>query len=194
MDTLPQRGLEPVEPGTRVVNPVWRAVRKELWSLRNKVAHRCRKLAGLSQDKPHEAHELEFEIGVLDAEIDGLERRTDEQVLAGELPSEQRLEALPQAMCLLLDTVCMIAYRAEAALANVIAPAPCCGRCSPVAPRTSRSSRHWHASTKPRPPFPTRISGSSTSYCPTWNSLPPAETASRPPNLFHTVSARCKEF
>ena len=119
---------------------------------------------------------------------------SDFGILLGELPSEQRLEALPQAMCLLLDTVCMIAYRAEAALANVIAPAPCCGRCSPVAPRTSRSSRYWHASTKPRPPYPTRISGSSTSYCPTWNSLPPAETASRPPNLFHTVSARCKEF
>ena len=54
-----------------------------------------------------------------------MERRadcTEEQVLAGWLPVEQRLEALPQPMCLLLDTLRMIAYRAETALANVVAP------------------------------------------------------------------------
>ena len=181
LDTLPQRDLEPVEAGTHVVNPVWRALHKELQSLRNKVAHRYRKLAGLSRDKPDEAHKLEFEIGVLDAEIDGLERRahcSDEHVLAGELPAEHRLEALPESMRLLLDTLRMIACRAETALANVIAP---CSHC-------------WNTSTAPRPPIPTRTSVSSTSYCPTRRSPPPAETASRLPNLFHTVPARCKEL
>ena len=34
LDSLPQRGLLPVEPHTRVVNPAWRLIRKALdkWS------------------------------------------------------------------------------------------------------------------------------------------------------------------
>ena len=129
LDSLPQRGLLPVEPHTRVVNPAWRLIRKALDKLRNKVGNLRRKLAR-EKARPSAGHAdkvraLHSEINATDRWIEGLEhaaRHADEHVPAGELSPEERLMALPVPLRNLLDSLRMIAYRAETAMAVAVAP------------------------------------------------------------------------
>ena len=129
LDSLPQRGLLPVEPHTRVVNPAWRLIRKALDKLRNKVGNLRRKLAR-EKARPSAGHAdkvraLHSEINATDRWIEGLEhaaRHADEHVPAGELSPEERLMALPEPLRNLLDSLRMIAYRAETAMAVAVAP------------------------------------------------------------------------
>ena len=129
LDALPQRGLLPVEPHTRVVNPAWRLIRKALDKLRNKVGNLRRKLAR-EKARPSAGHAdkvraLHSEIDATDRWIEGLEhaaRHADEHVPAGELSPEERLMALPEPLRNLLDSLRMIAYRAETAMAVAVAP------------------------------------------------------------------------
>ena len=129
LDALPQRGLLPVEPHTRVVNPAWRLIRKALDKLRNKVGNLRRKLAR-EKARPSAGHAdkvraLHSEIDATDRCIEGLEhaaRHADEHVPAGELSPEERLMALPEPLRNLLDSLRMIAYRAETAMAVAVAP------------------------------------------------------------------------
>ena len=46
----------------------------------------------------------------------------DQQVWAGELSQAEWLQALPKPLRLLMDTLRMIAYRAETAMATAVAP------------------------------------------------------------------------
>ena len=68
---------------------------------------------------------VKAEIQAVEKDIAGLERArssTPSHVLAGELPEELRLRALPGARRGLLDGLRMIACRAETAMASVLAP------------------------------------------------------------------------
>ena len=70
---------------------------------------------------------LEARIQTCDQTIQGLllaRKVTDQHILAGELSPEARLQALPQPLRLLLDTLRLLAYRAETAMTTAVAPAP----------------------------------------------------------------------
>ena len=112
-----------------MVNPAWRLIRKALDKLRNKVGNLRRKLAR-EKARPSAGHAdkvraLHSEINATDRWIEGLEhaaRHADEHVPAGELSPEERLMALPEPLRNLLDSLRMIAYRAETAMAVAVAP------------------------------------------------------------------------
>ena len=105
LDALPEHALEPLDPETPVVNPERREVQKAIGRLSTRILREVRK------GKTPPALQAERE-----AEREALRReraRLPTHVRAGDLPEEQRLDALPQARRLFLDLVRMLCYRAE---------------------------------------------------------------------------------
>ena len=93
---------------------------------RNSVGNLRRKLALQADAGSAPARALEARIQTCDQTIQGLllaRKVTDQHILAGELSPEARLQALPQPLRLLLDTLRMLAYRAETAMTTAVAPA-----------------------------------------------------------------------
>ncbi len=126
LDTLPEHALVEVEADAWVVNPAWRTIDKALKQARNTVGNLRRKLALQADAGSAPARELETRIQTCDQTIQGLvlaRKVTDQHMLAGELSPEARLQALPQPLRLLLDTLRMLAYRAETAMTTAVAPA-----------------------------------------------------------------------
>ena len=127
LDTLPGHALEEVDEDAWVVNPAWRAIEKALKKERNAVGHLRRKRALEAAADSDAARELDARIQASEQAVEGLVRvrkRTAQHVRAGELTAEQRLQALPEPLRALTDTLRMIAYRAETAMAAAVAPEP----------------------------------------------------------------------
>ena len=125
LDTLPEHALADVEADERVVNPLWRWLERALQRLRGKAGHLHRKLAAARDARSEKALKLQAEVAAVEQQIRGLElARSDVQqhVRAGDLSPEERLQALPAPLRNLLDTLRMIAYRAETAMAGAVAP------------------------------------------------------------------------
>ena len=119
LDTLPEHALVEVEADAWVVNPACRTIGKALKQARNSVGNLRRKLALQADAGSAPARALEARIQTCDQTIQGLllaRKVTDQHILAGELSPEARLQALPQPLRLLLDTLRMLAYRAETAI------------------------------------------------------------------------------
>ncbi len=98
LDSLPDHRLEALDPQERVVN------------LAQHVKARLERL------QPTEADELQLEIERLHNAPNGIEdcrKRTPRHVPAGELPQDLRYLALAKRMRYLMDTLRMLAYRAE---------------------------------------------------------------------------------
>ena len=126
LDTLPEHALVEVEADAWVVNPACRTIGKALKQARNSVGNLRRKLALQADAGSAPARALEARIQTCDQTIQGLllaRKVTDQHILAGELSPEARLQALPQPLRLLLDTLRMLAYRAETAMTTAVAPA-----------------------------------------------------------------------
>ena len=129
LDSLPQHATEEVEPATVIANPAMRLIDKALESdkaragrLRHQQAHWRGRRSRLAQAQ---RRQIKAAIDALETQIAGLQRArksTDSHILAGELPPEIRLAALPAARRCLLDTLRLICYRAETLTATLLAP------------------------------------------------------------------------
>ena len=117
LDSLPTHDLAPLDPDAQVVNPVRRALEKTIRRLRSRLATARNRLAEALQEHHQDtATRLEADAKALAAELDQLKQQrahTLTHVRAGDLPEQDKLDALPVGGRLFLDVVRMIAYRAE---------------------------------------------------------------------------------
>ena len=117
LDSLPTHDLAPLDPDAQVVNPVRRALEKTIRRVRSRLATARNRLAEALQEHHQDtATRLEADAKALAAELDQLkQRRADSpsHVRAGDLPEQDKLDALPVGGRLFIDVVRMIAYRAE---------------------------------------------------------------------------------
>ena len=117
LDSLPTHDLAPLDPDAQVVNPVRRALEKTIRRLRSRLATARNRLAEALQEHHRDtATRLEADANALAAELDQLKQQrahTLTHVRAGDLPEQDKLDALPVGGRLFMDVVRMIAYRAE---------------------------------------------------------------------------------
>jgi hypothetical protein len=133
LDRLMEYGTEPIPDTISVVNPAWRKLDSQL---RSQTGRRYRLAAqfgaltlsedpvesevqGFQQRKGH----LQEEIQVLDAEIDNLKqlrKKTEHHIAVKFLPEEDQFTRLRTERKHFLDTLKMIAYRAETSMASLL--------------------------------------------------------------------------
>ena len=117
LDSLPTHDLAPLDPDAQVVNPVRRALEKTIRRVRSRLATARNRLAEALQEHHQDtATRLEADAKALAAELDQLKQQradTPTHLRAGDLPAQDKLDALPVGGRLFLDVVRMIAYRAE---------------------------------------------------------------------------------
>ena len=108
-------GDDPTDPDARVVNPAHRTVEKAIAKVRSRLKSLHLSIVRATK-KGRPLGDLVAGVGILDEELEALkEQRKDlpRHVRAGDLPENQRLDALPVARRLFLDVIRMICYRAE---------------------------------------------------------------------------------
>jgi hypothetical protein len=133
LDRLIDYQLEPVDETTRVVNPAWRKldgeIRKRAAALVRCKARLCElQLKGeLDAQKAgrymHDAEALRADIEREDAEIARLKeqrKQAGKHITAGELPEEEKWLKLATRSKHFIDTIKIIAYRAETAMAHIV--------------------------------------------------------------------------
>ncbi len=133
LDRLIEYGTEPIPDAISVVNPAWRKLDSQI---RSKTGQRHRLTAqfgaltlseepaesefqGFEQRKGH----LREEIQILDVEIDNLKQQrknTPHHIPVKALPEEDRFTRLRTERKHFVDTIKMIAYRAESSLASLL--------------------------------------------------------------------------
>jgi hypothetical protein len=133
LDQLIEYGTEEVPDAITVVNPEWRKLDSQI---RSKTGQRHRLTAqfgalALSED-PTESElnrfqqrkgHLREEVQILDVEIDGLKQRrknTPHHIAVNSLPEQDRFTRLRTERKHFIDTIKMIAYRAESSLASLL--------------------------------------------------------------------------
>jgi hypothetical protein len=133
LDRLVEYGTEMIPDITTVVNPQWRRLDSQV---RSKTGQRHRLHArfgamalseGLSEDEvqtyQRQKGELQEQIQHLDVEIDELKqqrKQTAHHIAVKSLPEEERFTRLRTERKHFLDTIKMIAYRAETSLVSVL--------------------------------------------------------------------------
>jgi hypothetical protein len=133
LDRLVEYGTEMIPDITTVVNPQWRRLDSQV---RSKTGQRHRLHArfgamalseGLSEDEvqtyQQRKGELQEQIQHLDVEIDELKqqrKQTDHHIAVNSLPEDERFTRLRTERKHFLDTIKMIAYRAETSLVSVL--------------------------------------------------------------------------
>jgi hypothetical protein len=133
IDRLVSYELEDIPADTQVVNPKYReldgTIRKAAAVLSRKIAlFGATKMAEdiettPTADESKKKTDLHLEIVALQAQIDGLKadrKQTANHIEFSELPAEQRFKGLSTGTKQLLDTVKMVAYRAETAMAHIL--------------------------------------------------------------------------
>jgi hypothetical protein len=133
LDRLIEYGTEPIPDAISVVNPAWRKLDSQIRSQagqRHRLAAQFGALAlsedptesqvqGFQQRKGH----LQEEIQVLDLEIDNLKqlrKKTEHHIPMKSLPEEDRFTRLRTERKHFIDTLKMIAYRAESSMASLL--------------------------------------------------------------------------
>lgn len=135
IDRLLEYKTEPIAETTRVVNPCYREVDGKIRSNNAKLARRKAKFGsmvyeGELEEKKVEGYErqkaeLQEEISLLEKETDELKAKRKEcprHITFAELPEAEQFSALANDKKQIVDTIKMIAYRAETAMANLIKP------------------------------------------------------------------------
>ena len=133
IDRLADYKLEEMDETVRVVNPCHRELDSRVRSLNAKLASRHRRYAQLElkgslagkrfKKQLQEKAALPEEIQDLQKEIDELKaqrKQTPRHISFKELPPEQQFKKLKAGPKQLVDTIKMIAYRAETAMANLV--------------------------------------------------------------------------
>jgi hypothetical protein len=133
LDRLIEYGTEPIPDTVSVVNPAWRKLDSQI---RSQIGQRHRlaaqfgalalsedptesQLQGFQQRKGH----LQEEIQALDLEIDKikqLRKKTEHHIPVKSLPEQDRFTRLRTERKHFIDTLKMIAYRAESSMASVL--------------------------------------------------------------------------
>jgi len=133
LDRLIEYGTEPIPDAISVVNPAWRKLDSQIRSQagqRYRLAAQFGALAlsedptesqvqGFQQRKGH----LQEEIQVLDLEIDNLKqlrKKTEHHIPVKSLPEADRFTRLRTERKHFIDTLKMIAYRAESSMASLL--------------------------------------------------------------------------
>jgi len=133
LDGLIGYSLEHIPDATIMVNPDYRRLDSQVRSIVGKLNQRRAKFAALSlkddiepkrvdayqtkkADLREEIEQLDQQVAVLKAE----RKQTKNHITIGELPEEERFDRLSTQSKYLIDTIKMIAYRAESAMANII--------------------------------------------------------------------------
>jgi prepilin-type processing-associated H-X9-DG protein len=133
LDRLIDYRTEPLVDTQRLVNPDWRHLDAQV---RTKVSILNRRLAQFGalqlhgdiepervERYEHTKAELQQQIGSLQADIEKLKlqrKNTPHHIQAAQLPEEQRFECLKSHTKDFVDTIKMIAYRAETAMAHIL--------------------------------------------------------------------------
>jgi hypothetical protein len=129
IDGLVEYGSEELPGTTRIVNPTWRELDKQIRRLNTRLRSHRAKLAAAAAPEPEDGleiarHALLLEtIQALQGECDKLKkqrRATPRKIAIQDLPEEQRPRELRPLAKTLTDTVKMIAYRAETALVGLL--------------------------------------------------------------------------
>jgi len=134
IDLLNEYGTEEIPETKRpVVNPKWRELDRRKRSVKSKLTHRQARFAALTlHPEPDEAAQVKWEKRKADlveeieqfekelADIDGDLKKTPGHLAWDELPQAEKFQRLAPSRKQLVDTVKMIAYRAETALASIV--------------------------------------------------------------------------
>jgi hypothetical protein len=135
IDLLAEYGTEQLPANEQVVNPAWRQLVRERSSLQNKHRYRKVKFAELTLSEPDakdkDAYDVWFrqksslleEVEHYEHELSGVKERiksTPKHIAWEELSKEDQFQQLSPGRKQLMDTIRMIAYRAETAMAGLI--------------------------------------------------------------------------
>jgi len=133
LDRLIEYGTEPVPDAISVVNPQWRKLDSQIRSQAGKRHRLAAQFGALAlSEEPSEAEidrfqqrkgQLREEIQTRDLEIDKLKqirKSTPHHVAVKELPEEDRFTRLRTERKHFIDTLKMIAYRAESSMASLL--------------------------------------------------------------------------
>jgi hypothetical protein len=134
IDLLSEYGTEEIlETKRPVVNPRWRELDRRKRSVKSKLIHRQARFAALTlhpeSDESAQAKwekqkaELLEEIEQLEHELTGIDgqlKKTPSHLDWDKLPENEKFQRLAPSRKQLVDTVRMIAYRAETALASIV--------------------------------------------------------------------------
>jgi hypothetical protein len=133
LDKLVDYQTEVISDPTPVVNPVYRRLDGQVRSCVGKLSRRLAQFGALSMEETIEPApvetflqkkpDLQEDIELLQNEakaLKGARKNTSRHITVAELPEEERFKQLSVPSKHLLDTLKMIAYRAETAMANVL--------------------------------------------------------------------------
>ncbi len=134
LDRLVEYGTSPLPDTTRLVNPAWRALDSQVRSAAAKLSRLQAAFAGSIQraadSSPAAAARHERKQGATleaieakQAELDALKaqrKATDKHIELKDLPEEQRVSQLRAARKHFVDTIKLIAYRAETCLVQLV--------------------------------------------------------------------------
>ena len=135
IDLIPEYGTE-LFPGTeKVVNPEWRELKRQRNSVDNKLRYRRARFTAMSMNPANEKDPRKYEkwerkkaevleeIQQYEKELETIKAQLKDKpnhITWEELPEAHKFERLPTSRKRLTDTIKMIAYRAETAMANIL--------------------------------------------------------------------------
>jgi hypothetical protein len=133
LDRLVEYGTEPLPETTRIINPAWRQLDGQVRRQASALGRQQAKFAGLSLSVQPQAKELEVfkrrqgelqqEIAHRQRELEQLKaqrKQTTKHILIKDLPPSDRFTRLKEDKKHFVDTIKLIAYRAETALVSVV--------------------------------------------------------------------------
>lgn len=132
IDRLIEYQTEAIDETAKVVNPPYRNIESKIKSLNSKLSRRLAQFGALTLDLIDEKNikkynnkkiQLQEEITFLQKELNELKEKRNEiskYITLGELPEQEKFTKLTNEKKQILDTIKMIAYRAETALANIL--------------------------------------------------------------------------
>jgi hypothetical protein len=133
LDRLIDYETEPVQKNTRIVNPIYRKLDSEIKKNNSLLSKRKAKFGSILLEGDIDQEKVEKhaeEKGVLLTEIQSLEaklmclkeerKKEKKHITVDELPEQDRFEQLSQSGKHLIDTIKMIAYRAETAMSTLV--------------------------------------------------------------------------
>lgn len=133
LDHLLAHQVQPLPETTRVVNPAWRTLDRQRRSLVPRLHRQLAEFGGLSLTQPIEPEKVEAfvqqkaalqrEVQRLQSELDQVKKQLKEtahHVPLSQVPKEERYDQLSAGAKDLVDTIKLIAYRAETAMVHLV--------------------------------------------------------------------------
>jgi hypothetical protein len=133
LDRLVSDPVLPMDETTRVVNPAWRKLDRAVRSLTAKLAPRLARFGAMNLAGPIDPEAVESFLGkkaALQQEIEALQTQLREQkarrsavkqhLPLGQVPEAERFDRLSSGSKDLVDTIKLVAYRAETAMAHLL--------------------------------------------------------------------------